>query len=121
MSDTLPPQNAIENVMATLRDDHRWEAIYLLSDEGLLLASCGASELYPEDKLLELVFSLGETAKLLTGEPVQEVVIRGSHGRRVVYRHITAWQQPAVIVAVTWTRRGYQRALARLIQLIQSL
>lgn len=121
MKNAISPQEAIEEAMARFCDESRWEAIYLFSSEGLPLATSGHSELYSEDRLLEFVFTLMGTVELLDGEPIQEMSISGSEGRRMIFRYLTAWDEPAVLVAVAYARKGFRRAMTQLIRLIQSL
>jgi len=121
MNDATSPQEAIEASMDHFREESRWEAIYLYSSEGLPLAASGHSAIYSEDTLLEFVFSMMGTVELLEGEPIQEMTIRGSEGRRMVFRYLTAWDEPAVLVAVAYARKGFRRAMTQLIRLIQSL
>ncbi|MCK5145119.1 hypothetical protein KAR48_00090 [bacterium] len=120
MKDALPPQEQIESSMAAFCDEARWEAIHLFSSEGLPLASHGESTIYDESSLLEYLFSMMGTHALLEGEPIQEIMIRGSQGRRIVFRYVTAWEDPAVLIAVVYARKGFRRAMGKLIKLIQS-
>ena len=115
-------QTSIEKAMQEFETEDRWECIQLYSSDGLLMAGYGFSHVYSHDNLLEFSFSLIETAMLLDSEPgVKEIVIRGTEKRRLVFQFFQAWDEIVVLAAVLHTRKGYRRAMARLIKLIRNI
>ena len=129
--DTRPPassqaemslQEKIESVMQTSHQEERWESIILFSSEGLLLASWGSSEDLTQDRLLEFAFSLIETTHLLEENmAVKEINIRSQGRRMMVFRYFQAWEEALILAAVVHGRKGYKRAMSRLIRHIQEV
>ncbi len=116
----IPIQFKIEASMKEIGEGMRWESIFLFSSEGLLMARSGESSEYGEDHLLEFAFSLNDLVNLLEDNlPVKEIIISGIHRKKLVFRYFRAWNNPMVIAAVVSGRKGYKRALGRLIKTIQ--
>jgi len=102
-----------------VRED-RWEQIILFSHEGLKMASAGRSPVYHEDRLLEGALSLQDAARIIQPEtPVQEFEIRGRQGRRLLFRFFPAGHDTLAVAVVVRGRKGYRRAMARMIRSIQ--
>ncbi|MBN1780449.1 hypothetical protein JW948_04935 [bacterium] len=115
-------QAEIETAMQIFKSEDRWECIQLYSADGLLLAGHGLSPVYSHDTLLEFNFSLIETLRLLgTDQPVKEIMIQGIDKRRLVFRFFQAWDETVVLAAILHTQKGYRRAMAKLIGLIQAI
>jgi hypothetical protein len=118
----IPLQARIEAAMDTYREGDRWEAAVLFSAEGLPMASQGASEAYGDSDLLQFAFALIGAVNLLGGgSGVREVWLDGRDKRVLSFHYFTAWGEALVLAAVAGRRRGYRRAVARLISYIQSL
>ncbi len=116
----MPIQSQIEKAMEEFGEGFRWESIFLFSSEGLLMARSGKSPEYGEDHLLEFAFSLNDLVNLLEDDlSVKEVIVSGIHRKKLVFRYFRAWDNPMVIAAVVSGRKGYKRALGRLIKKIQ--
>jgi hypothetical protein len=111
-------QNEIESAMQSFELLQCWECIQLYSSEGLLMASCGQSPFYTQDHLLEFSFSLIETVRLLEDAPIKEIVVRSAHHRRLVFRYFNTDQDILILAAVLHTRKGYKRAMTKLIKAI---
>jgi len=108
--------------MRTSFEEERWESIFLFSAEGLLMASQGTSPDYHEEKLLEFSFSIMEGLKRLdSGIPMMEIRLRGRQRKILVFRYFEAWGEELVLTAVVSGRKGYKRAMNRLIRLIREL
>jgi hypothetical protein len=115
-------QGKIETVMESFGKEERWEKIILLSSEGFPMASWGNSSAYSEENLLEFAFSLVDAVKLLSKEmPAKDVYIRGQERKILVFRYFDSWGEQLILSAVISGRKGYRRALGRLVKLIQSL
>ncbi len=113
----LPLQDRIQQVMQTYREEDRWESIYLFSAEGFLMARDGVSASYNEDALLEFSLTLVSAVELLGDNmPVKEIIIRGKERKRLVFRYFEAWGSNLVLAAVITGRKGYIRAMDRLIK-----
>ena len=113
-------QLKIEAAMNEMGEGVRWESIFLFSSEGLLMAHSGTSPDYGEDHLLEFAFSLTDLVNLLEEDlSVKEIVISGIHRKKLVFRFFRAWDNPMVVAAVVSGRKGYKRALGKLIKTIQ--
>jgi len=118
----VPVQVRIESIMKDYVEEERWKSIFLFSSEGLLMASYGISQIYNEEKLLEFSFSLIDTVKLLGNEPsVKEIIIRGKEKKILIFRYFHALEDDLVIAAVISGKKGYRRALSKVIKLICSL
>ncbi|MCJ7811880.1 hypothetical protein MUP95_00985 [bacterium] len=112
-------QSKIEMAMKECGEGERWESIFLFSSEGLLMAHSGISSDYSEESLLEFAFSLNDLVKLLRNDlSVKEIIINGIHKKKLVFRYFYAWSNQVVIAAVISGRKGYRRALGRLIKWI---
>jgi len=118
-----PVQAVIENAMQELGlNEARWESIALFSDDGLLMAACGESPLYDQESLLEFCFSLMNTVNLLgNDQPLQEIIVKAKDHRLLVFRYFHAWDENMILAAVIPGRKGYKRALNRLLAKIYSL
>jgi hypothetical protein len=115
-------QDKIEIVMRDLSEEERWESMYLFSSEGLLMARVGDSKPYDEGNLVEFGFSLIETVKLLNGHlPTKEIIIRGKERKILVFQYFDAWDDQLILATIVSGKRGYRRAIKKVIKLIQEL
>lgn len=121
-SSRIPVQAEIEAAMAEFHREERWESIALFSSEGLLMAKYGMSSVYGEDNLLEFAFSLIDLVKLLGDDlPVKEIAVRGKNRKMLIFRYFEAWDEKFILAAILAGRKGYRRAVAKIIKLIQAL
>jgi len=108
--------------MQASQHEERWDCIYLFSSEGLLLAGSSGSGDHSRDSLLEFAFSLIETTALLENDlPVKEITIRSKTRATMIFRTFRAWDDDLILAAVVRGRKGYKRALSRLMKYIQEL
>jgi hypothetical protein len=108
--------------MKSFRKEERWESIFLFSSEGFLMASFGSSSDYDEDHLLELTFSLKDFLELLNDDlGNKEIAVQRIYKKKFIFRYFNAWGEQVVLAAVVSGRKGYRRALGKLIKLIRSL
>jgi len=115
-------QVRIESIMKNYVEEGRWESIFLFSSEGFLMANYGISQIYNEEKLLEFSFSLIDTVKLLGDEPpAKEIIIRGKEKKILIFRYFRALEDDLIIAAIISGKKGYKRALSKVIKLISSL
>jgi hypothetical protein len=121
-TEDIPLQAKIEAAMDTYQEEDRWENIVLFSSEGLAMASHGMAGAYQEGDLLQFAVSLVNAVRLF-GEkaPVKEVLIRGDENRMLSFHFFEAWGEPVILAAVTTRKRGYRRAIAKLIDAIQQM
>ena len=121
-AEDIPVQARIEAAMDTFQEGDRWESIVLFSSEGLPMASQGGAEAYPEGSLLQFGFSLLAAVRLLGEEsPVKEIVLHSGGDRMLSFHFFKAWGESVILAAVTTKKRGYHRAVAKLIQTIQKI
>jgi len=114
-------QDQIESAMKKFCKEGRWESSYLFSSEGFVMAGCGMSSAYSQENVLEFAFSLIDIVKLLENDlPVKEIMVRGKDKRILVFRFFNALDDVLVLAAVTSGKKGYRRAMGRLIALIRS-
>jgi len=119
---STPMQSKIEATMKRFHEEERWESIFLFSPEGLLMASQRTATAYDEENLLEFAFSLIDAVRLLGDDLlVKEITARGRNGKILVFRYFHAWEDEFILAAVVSGKKGYRRALTRLVKLIQSL
>ena len=122
MVEDIPIQARIEAAMDTYQEGDRWESIVLFSSEGLPMASQGRGLAYPEGDLLQLAFSLLNAVRLLGEEtPVKEVLVHGGEHRVLSFHFFKAWGESVILAVVMTKKRGYRRALTKLIQHIQQI
>ena len=115
-------QETIERAMRSFGEKDRWESMYLFSTEGLLMAREGKSDVYNEENLLEFAFSLIETVRLLGGNiPVKEITIRGRERKMLIFQYIEAWGEYVILAAVISGKRGYRRAMNKVVKQIQNV
>jgi hypothetical protein len=115
-------QETIEKAMRSFGEKDRWESMYLFSSEGLLMAREGKSDAYNEENLLEFAFSLIETVRLLGGNiPVKEITIRGREKKMLIFQYIEAWEEYVILAAVISGKRGYRRAVNKVVKQIQNV
>jgi len=118
----IPIQARIEAAMDTYQEGDRWESIVLFSSEGLPMASQGRTAEIPEGDLLQLAFSLLNAVRLLgDGAPVKEAVLHGGGNRILSFHFFEAWGEPVILAAIMTSKRGYRRALMKLIHNIQQI
>jgi hypothetical protein len=121
-TDPIPVQAKIEAAMDTFQEQDRWETVVLFSSEGLPMASHGRSDAVGEADLLQFAFSLIEAVRLLGEDaPVREVTLRVGEKRNLSFHYFKAWGENLVLALVVSHKRGYRRALSRLIDYIQKL
>jgi hypothetical protein len=121
-AEDIPVQARIEAAMDTYKEGDRWECVVLFSSEGLAMARHGTLQAPTEDELLQFGFSLVNAVGLLgEGAPVKEVILRGDEHRLLSFHFFKAWGEPVILAAVTAKKRGYRRAVAKLIYYIQHI
>ncbi|HHS12863.1 MAG TPA: hypothetical protein ENN03_03730 [bacterium] len=114
-------QEAVEAAMDRHTEDSRWEAIYLFSSDGFVMARSGRTEMDLEACLLQFVFALTGTVELLDeNQPAGEICIRTFKGRRLIFRFFKAFEESMILAAVTQGRKGYIRAMNSLIRELQA-
>lgn len=117
----MPLQQQLETYMKSFQEEERWEAMTLFSSEGLPMASVGYSLIYNQENLLEFAFSLIESVRLLGDDlPAREITIRGRERKTLVFKYFEAWDDELILAAVVSGRRGYKRAMAKLIKWLES-
>jgi hypothetical protein len=122
LSSRIPVQAEIEAAMAEFHQEKRWESIGLFSSDGLLMAKYGMSSVYGEDNLLEFAFSLIDLVKLLGDDlPTKEIAVRGKNRKTLVFRYFEAWDEEFILAAILSGRKGYRRAVDKLIKLIKAI
>lgn len=115
-------QEAVEEVMHRHTAESRWEAIYLFSSDGLVMAQSGRTDMDLEAGLLQFVFALTETVVLLDkNRPSGEICIRTADGRRLIFRFFTAFGETLILSAVTRGRKGHIRAMNNLIRRLHQM
>jgi len=115
-------QAEIEAAMRDSGEGERWESIFLFSSEGLLMARHGFSPAYDEENLLEFAFSLIGVVRLIENDlPVKEIVVKGKEKKRLVFRYFEAWGEQVVLAAVVSGRKGFRRAIGKLMRFIRGL
>ncbi|HNW59584.1 MAG TPA: hypothetical protein PKI62_07905 [bacterium] len=102
-----------------------FNAVYLFSREGLLLASHVASTgLLREDHAVEfavMMAKLKQVVKKMSGlGALKELVIEDGEGRRIVFRYLAVFGQPALLVLVVPAQRSYRALANRLCRLIEA-
>ncbi len=113
-------QSKIEKAMKECGEGERWESIFLFSSEGLLMAHSGVSSDYSEENLLEFIFSLNDLVRLIkNNHSVKEIVISGINKRKIVFQYFDVWDNQVVIALVISGKKGYRRALGRLMKRIR--
>jgi hypothetical protein len=118
----IPVQARIEAAMDTYQEGDRWECVVLFSSEGLAMARHGKFQSPTEDELLQFGFSLVNAVGLLGEDvPVKEVILRGEEHRQLSFHFFKAWGESVILAAVTAKKRGYRRAVAKLIHYIQHI
>lgn len=121
-ADTMTIQAKIETIMQEFCDEGCWESIFMFSSEGLLMASYGNSPEYKLEHILEFNVSLINTIQHLDHHmPVNEMTVREKRGKIIVFRYFDAWGEQLSLTAVVSGRKGFRRALGRLVKFIQSL
>ena len=117
----MPLQQQLETYMKSFQEEERWEAMTLFSSEGLPMASVGYSLIYNQENLLEFAFSLIESVHLLGDDlPAREITIRGRERKTLVFKYFEAWDDELILAAVVSGRRGYKRAMGKLIKWLES-
>jgi predicted regulator of Ras-like GTPase activity (Roadblock/LC7/MglB family) len=121
----LPFQEAARREMQGMVQIGGFAAIYLFSQEGLLLASQVASTgLLQEDHAVEfavLMAKLKKVVKKMSGlGPLKELVIEDGENRRIVFRYLTLFGQTALLLLVVPSQRSYRGLANRLCRLIEA-
>jgi len=117
----MPLQQQLETYMKSFQEEERWEAMTLFSSEGLPMASVGYSLIYNQENLLEFAFSLIESVRLLGDDlPAREITIRGRERKTLVFKYFKAWDDELILAAVVSGRKGYKRAMGKLIRWLES-
>ena len=70
---------------------------------------------------LEFAFSLIESVRLLGNDlSVKEITIRGSERKTMIFKYFNAWDDELILAAVVSGRKGYKRAMGKLIKWLES-
>ena len=121
-ADAMTVQAKIEAVMQEFYDEERWESIFMFSSEGLLMASYGNSPEHKLENILEFNVSLINTIQHLDHHmPVNEMTVREKRGKMIVFSYFEAWREKLSLAAVISGKKGFRRALGRLVKFIQNL
>ena len=121
-ADAMTVQAKIEAVMQEFYDEERWESIFMISSEGLLMASYGNSPDYKLENILEFNVSLINMIQHLDHHmPVNEMTVREKRGKMIVFHYFDAWGEKLSLAAVVSGKKGFRRALGRLVKFIQNL
>ncbi len=118
-------ENSLQNQIIELINDNnqgRWAWLKIFSEEGLLIAQWGKPANYSEETILETALVLRETAlKIQEENSVDEIIISGQRQSRLIFRYMEIWDEPVIIAAGIFGKKGYKRALNRVINQIRTL
>ncbi|HOT96703.1 MAG TPA: hypothetical protein PKZ83_06190 [bacterium] len=121
----LPFHEAARREMQEMVRIGGFDAVYLFSREGLLLASHVASSgLLREDHAVEfavMMAKLKPVIKKMSGlGALKETVIEDGEGKRLVFRYLSVFGQTALLLLVIPAQRSYRGLANRLCRLIEA-
>ncbi len=121
----LPFHEAARREMQEMVRIGGFEAVYLFSREGLLLAEhVASSALLREDHAVEfavMMARLKPVVKKMSGlGALKELVIEDDEGKRIVFRYLAVFGQTALLVLVVPAQRSYRGLANRLCRLIEA-
>jgi predicted regulator of Ras-like GTPase activity (Roadblock/LC7/MglB family) len=122
----LPFQKSTERLMKELVQVGSYEAIYLFNAEGLPMAKHVAKDdMLSERHAVEFAVLTGKLQKVVRRMsglgPLRELMMEDETGKKLVFRFIQVFRQPAVLVLVIPAHRTYRGLANRLGLLIRKL
>ncbi len=111
-------QSALEQVLRDLRKRGNFRATAVASANGLLVASAG-----PEVEMMAAVAATLPTMveRLPRLAPVQEIVIRGHTGDRLVCHYFTSRGDALILIVLSRDEAAYQRHLGWAVRHLQAV
>ncbi|MGQ9561428.1 MAG: hypothetical protein ACUVWA_13035 [Candidatus Oleimicrobiaceae bacterium] len=118
----VAPQELIEQHMLQLIRLGHYEAAYLFTVDGLPLAGVGSDTALHQDFLAETAIVLEQVQRAAqhSGEMTNlaEVMLEDRTGRKIVFRFIEAFGQPAVLAVMVAPHKSFRGLTNRLVRLI---
>ncbi len=123
-TEALPFQLHIEREMKELVQVGGYDAIYLFNPEGLVLAAHVESEsMLREGHAVEfsvMISKMQKVVRRMSGlSDLKEVVIEDQEGKRLVFRFLPVFAQPAILLMVIPAMRSYRGLANRLCRIIE--
>lgn len=116
------PQEAIEQTMHRGVEDGLYEAAFLFTEDGLLLAEVKGEGEEARELLAEIAVRLGEIRHTLSQSDdsgsLHEVVLESRHFRKIVFRIIRAFGQNTILAVMIPPQRSYRAYTNRLEKII---
>lgn len=121
----LPLQDNIEMQMREVVNLGSFDAVYLYDKEGLLIAECNGGIKDNEYQLIQISLMVnkvkGFVHELTNLSDLKEIILEDSDGRKIIYRFLSFFNQPTILVAVVPTRKAYRGLTNRLQRSIAKL
>jgi len=122
--ESLPFQSRVEREMKQLVQLGGYEAIYLFNPEGLVLAASVAREaILREEQAVEFSVLIARMQKVVRRiselSDLKEQVIEDQEGKRLVFRFLKLFSQPALLLMVLPASRSYRGLANRLCRIIE--
>ena len=115
-------QEIIEKNMAHIVKLGNFEAVFLFSLDGLILAKYSRRELLDEKRAIQVSLLMQRVQKLVQNlgnlSRTKEIFIEDEFGKKLVFRFVTFFDDPAIMVAVVPPRKKYRGASNHLEQLL---
>lgn len=124
-SGDLPLQDNIEAQMREIVNLGNYEAAYLYDQDGLLIAQCDGKLEKEEHKVIQISLMVRKMKEFVASmaklSELREVMLEDVNGRKLIFRFITFFGQPAILVAVVPIHKAYRGLTNRLQRTISKL
>ncbi len=113
-----PVQKDIKLLFKDYTGADGFKAVYLFSDEGLLLVKHGSKRNFDELSATELSARILEIKAAMDNIPalsgVHEVMLERNNGEKLVFRFVQVFSRPMVLIVLVLPRKAYRGLLNKL-------
>jgi hypothetical protein len=121
----VPLQDNIEMQMQEAVSLGNFEAVYLYDKEGLLIAECDGSLEDDKHRIIQISLMVhkvkGFVHDLASLSDLKEMALEDMEGRKIIFRFIAFFNQPAILVAIVPLRKKYRGLTNRLQRSISNM
>ena len=115
-------QEIIEKNMAHIVKLGNFESVFLFSLDGLILAKYSRREILDEKRAIQVSLLMQRVQKLVQSlaslSRTKEIFVEDEFGKKLVFRFVTLYNDPAIMVAVVPPRKNYRGATNHIEQLL---
>lgn len=120
-----PLQSIIESAMQEIVQKGHYESAFLFTTEGLLIAHYMHKAILAEQQAIEISMLMNRVQRMIKVmgglAKINEIVVEDEFHKKLVFRFLTFFSQPAILVTVIPPRKAYRGLTNKLSHLITQL